>query len=185
MVLEGQVAIVTGGGRGIGKAIASRFAAEGADIGIIDVNAEAARATAEEIRPLGRRAVAAIADVGSVGAVKAAVSEILGELGRLDVLVNNAGVEKRTPFLEITPEDWQRQLDVNLSGTFYCTQAAAREMSKRAYGRIVNVSQFPQNATAAHRTDGFRPKAKARLSSSGRHSPKTKKQTSTRGAAYE
>ena len=140
MVLEGQVAIVTGGGRGIGKAIASRFAAEGADIGIIDVNAEAARVTAEEIRPLGRRAVAAIADVGSVGAVKAAVSEILGELGRLDVLVNNAGVEKRTPFLEITPEDWQRQLDVNLSGTFYCTQAAGREMAKRKYGRIVNIS---------------------------------------------
>jgi len=135
MVLENQVAIVTGGGQGIGKAIAVRCASEGANIAVFDVNAD--------------------------------------EFERLDVLVNNAGIEKRAEFLEITPEDWQRQLDVNLSGTFYCTQAAAREMSKRGYGRIVNVSQFPQNATAAHRTDGFRPKEKARLSSSGRHFPKT------------
>jgi len=140
MVLDGRVAIVTGGGQGIGKAIASRFAGEGADIGIIDVKAETARATAAEIQRLGRRAVAAVADVSSVEAIKAAVSEIVGELGRLDVLVNNAGIEKRAAFLEITPEDWQRQLDVNLSGTFYCTQAAAREMAKRKYGRIINLS---------------------------------------------
>src|SRR5947199_546857 len=140
MVLEGQVAIVTGGGQGIGKAMASRFAGEGADIGIIDVKAETARATAAEIQRLGRRAVAAVADVSSVEAIKAAVSEIVGELGRLDVLVNNAGIEKRAAFLDITPEDWQRQLDVNLSGTFYCTQAAAREMAKRKYGRIINLS---------------------------------------------
>jgi len=140
MVLDGRVAIVTGGGQGIGKAIASRFAGEGADIGIIDVKAETARATAAEIQRLGRRAVAAVADVSSVEAVKAAVSEIVGELERLDVLVNNAGIEKRAAFLDITPEDWQRQLDVNLSGTFYCTQAAAREMAKRKYGRIINLS---------------------------------------------
>ena len=108
MVLDGRVAIVTGGGQGIGKAIASRFAGEGADIGIIDVKAETARATAAEIQRLGRRAVAAVADVSSVEAIKAAVSEIVGELGRLDVLVNNAGIEKRAAFLEITPEDRER-----------------------------------------------------------------------------
>jgi 3-oxoacyl-[acyl-carrier protein] reductase len=68
------------------------------------------------------------------------VEQITAELGRLDVLVNNAGVEKRAAFLEIRQEDWERQLDVNLSGTFYCTQAAAREMAKRRYGRIVNIS---------------------------------------------
>ena len=140
MILEGQVAIVTGSGRGIGKAIALRCAAAGADIGIIDVNGEAADAASREIRGLGRRALATVADVANPNAVGAAVNEIVGKLGRLDVLVNNAGIEKRAAFLEITPEDWQRQLDVNLSGTFYCSQAAAREMAKRKYGRIVNVS---------------------------------------------
>jgi len=140
MVLEGQVAIVTGGGQGIGKAIALRLAAEGADIGIIDVNGKKAEATSKEIRELNRRAVAAAADVANFQAVEAAMNEIVGALGRLDVLVNNAGIEKRSPFLEITPDDWQRQLDVNLSGTFYCSQVAAREMAKRRYGRIVNLS---------------------------------------------
>lgn len=140
MALQGQVAIVTGGGQGIGKAIASRFAREGADVGIIDLKGEKAEATAEEIRRMGRRALVFAADVADVRASAAAISEIIGTLGRLDILINNAGVEKRAPFLEITPEDWRRQLDVNLSGTFYCAQLAAREMAKRAYGRIVNLS---------------------------------------------
>lgn len=140
MVLDGQVAIVTGGGQGIGKAIALRLAAEGADIGIIDVNGTTAEATRGEIQDLNRRAAAVVTDVADIHAVEAAVNEIVGELGRLDILVNNAGIEKRARFLEITPEDWQRQLAVNLSGTFYCSQAAAREMAKRKYGRIVNLS---------------------------------------------
>src|SRR5689334_15745746 len=99
MALQGQVAIVTGAGQGIGKAIASRFADEGADIGIIDVNGEKAKATSAEIRRMGRRALAAVADVANSRAVEAAVSEIVGELGRLDILVNSAGTEKRAPFL--------------------------------------------------------------------------------------
>jgi 3-oxoacyl-[acyl-carrier protein] reductase len=140
MVLEGQVAIVTGSGQGIGKAIALRFAAEGADIGIIDVNSKNAEATVREIRDLKRRAVSTGADVANFDAVEAAMNEIVDALGRVDVLVNNAGIEKRAPFLEITADDWQRQLDVNLSGTFYCSQIAAREMAKRRYGRIVNLS---------------------------------------------
>ncbi|TMK73302.1 MAG: SDR family oxidoreductase [Actinobacteria bacterium] len=140
MVLDGQVALVTGGARGIGKAIALRFAHEGADVGVLDIERETAEETAQEIRELGRRAVVSTTDISNPDAVSAALTQIVGELGRLDILVNNAGIEKRAPFLEITPEDWQRQVDVNLSGTFYCTQAAAREMSKRDYGRIVNVS---------------------------------------------
>src|SRR5205085_5104262 len=83
---------------------------------------------------------AKVADVSDFEAVEAVVTEVVGKLGQLDVLVNNAGIEKRAPFLEITPSDWQRQLDVNLSGTFYCTQAAARAMAERNYGRIVNLS---------------------------------------------
>ena len=140
MDLEGQVAIVTGGGQGIGKAIALRLAAEGADIGIIDINSKNGERTAKHIRDLNRRAISAAADIANFEAVEAAMNEIVGTLGRLDILVNNAGIEKRAAFLEITPDDWQRQLDVNLSGTFYCSQAAAREMAKRRYGRIVNLS---------------------------------------------
>jgi 3-oxoacyl-[acyl-carrier protein] reductase len=140
MGLEGQVAIVTGAGQGIGRAIAGRFAAEGADVGIIDLNSQKAEATSGEIQRMGRRALAVVADVAHFRAVEAAVGEIVGRLGRLDILVNNAGIEKRAPFLDITPDDWQRQLDVNLSGTFFCTQVAAREMAKRTYGRILNIS---------------------------------------------
>jgi 3-oxoacyl-[acyl-carrier protein] reductase len=140
MVLEGQVAIVTGGGQGIGKAIALRFAREGADVAVLDINGEAAETTVREVRELGRRAVMKITDVSDSEAVETAMNEVAEELGGLDVLVNNAGIEKRATFLEITPADWQRQLDVNLSGTFYCAQAAARQMAKRGYGRIVNLS---------------------------------------------
>lgn len=140
MELEGQVAIVTGAGRGIGQAIALRFAREGADIACLDVDQETASRTAEAIRELGRTAVVEVADVSDPERVAEAVAGVVRDLGRLDILVNNAGIEKRAPFLEITPEDWQRQLEVNLSGTFYCTQTAAREMAVRSYGRIVNLS---------------------------------------------
>jgi 3-oxoacyl-[acyl-carrier protein] reductase len=138
--LEGQAAIITGGGRGIGKAIAIRFAQDGADIGLIDTNAAAATAVARQLGGLGRRACVVGADVSDPSAVETAVRDISTALGRIDVLVNNAGIEKRMPFLEITPEDWRRQLDVNLSGTFYCSQAAARRMVERHYGRIVNLA---------------------------------------------
>ncbi len=140
MLLEGQVAMVTGGGRGIGKAIALRFAREGADIAVLDIDPETAEATARAVRDLGRRAVIKVADTSVFETIETTVTEVVGELARVDVLVNNAGIEKRAPFLEITPADWQRQLDVNLSGTFYCTQLVAREMAKRKYGRIVNLS---------------------------------------------
>jgi 3-oxoacyl-[acyl-carrier protein] reductase len=139
-MFEGQVVLVTGGGQGIGQAIALRFAREGADVGLVDVNRGTAEAVGLEIQAMGRRAAVRVADISDHFAIQAAVEQIAAELGRLDVLINNAGIEKRAPFLEIRPEDWQRQLDVNLSGTFYCTQAAAREMAKRRYGRIVNIS---------------------------------------------
>ena len=140
MVLEGQVALVTGGGQGIGRAIARRFAREGADVALIDVNREAAEVTGRGVSEVGRRAMIEVADVSDWAGVEGSVTRIVEELGKLDVLVNNAGIEKRAPFLEITPPDWQRQLDVNLSGTFYCTQSAARQMAQRSYGRVVNVS---------------------------------------------
>ena len=140
MELENQVAIVTGAARGIGEAIALRFAREGADIAVVDIDPRTATATADAVRELGRRAFVRTTDVSDPDDVALAVAEIVGELGKIDVLVNNAGVETRVPFFEITPHDWRRQLDVNLSGTFYCTQAAGREMAARSYGRVVNVS---------------------------------------------
>lgn len=140
MKLKDQVAVVTGGGQGIGKAIALHFARAGASVAIIDVNGETASATVAALRTLGHSAIPKCADVSSFESITAAVDDVVQELGRVDVLVNNAGVEKRAPFLEITPDDWQRQLDVNVSGTFYCTQACAREMAARNYGRVVNIS---------------------------------------------
>jgi len=139
-MFKGQVVMVTGAGQGIGKAIALRFAREGADIAVLDINRKTAEATAREVRDLARRASVKVADISVFKAVETAVHEVVEELERLDVLINNAGIEKRAPFLEITPTDWQRQLDVNLSGTFYCMQAAAREMAKRKYGRIVSLA---------------------------------------------
>ena len=139
-VLADQVAIVTGGGRGIGKAIALRLARDGADVGVMDIDGETAEATAKEIRRMDRRALAAAVDVSDYDSVRHGIAELAAGLGRLDILINNAGVEKRAPFLEIDPADWRRQLDVNLSGTFYCTQLAAREMAKRKYGRVINIS---------------------------------------------
>jgi len=139
-MFHGRVVMVTGAGQGIGKAIALRFAREGADVAILDLNEETATATAQEVRELGRKVSVKPTDISDFGAVGKAVRGVALELGHIDVLVNNAGIEKRAPFLEIEPDDWQRQLAVNLSGTFYCMQAVAREMAKRRYGRIINLS---------------------------------------------
>ena len=140
MLLEGQAAIVTGGGRGIGQAIALRLAGEGADVGVLDVDGDTAAVTAERVGSLGRRGIARRVDVRDHGAVTKSVEELAAEFGRIDVLVNNAGIEARAPFLDITPEEWDRQIAVNLTGTFNCSQAAARKMSNQGYGRIVNIS---------------------------------------------
>jgi NAD(P)-dependent dehydrogenase (short-subunit alcohol dehydrogenase family) len=140
MLLQDQVAIVTGGGRGIGRAIGLRLAEAGANVAIFDIDGSTAAETAEAVCARGRSGFAKTVDVRDHDATAAAVKDLAAELGRIDVLVNNAGVETRSPFLEITPEDWERQLAVNLTGTFNCSQAAGREMARRGYGRIVNIS---------------------------------------------
>jgi 3-oxoacyl-[acyl-carrier protein] reductase len=140
MQFENQVVLVSGAGRGIGKEIALSFAREGADIGFADVNEETAQATANEIKKLGRRVFFSRTDVSDYDQVQQFVAGAVRELGRIDVLINNAGIAKPQPFLEITRENWENHLRIHLFGAFYCSQAAAREMAKRKYGRIVSLA---------------------------------------------
>jgi 3-oxoacyl-[acyl-carrier protein] reductase len=142
MQLQGQVALVTGSGRGIGKAIALRFAREGADIAVLELRAEWANTIAEEIKALGRRVFVKTTDVSDYDQAQSAVREAAAALGRLDICVNNAGIGKAQPFMDITKENWDRHIGIHLNGTFYCAQAAAREMAKRKYGRIINIASI-------------------------------------------
>ncbi len=145
MRLEGKIALVTGGSRGNGRAIALGFAREGADLAINYRSHEAeALSAVEEIRALGGRAIAVQADTSRSGQVRAMVARVVEEFGRIDILVNNAGVLKRTPFLEISEEEWDWILDVNLKGYFLVGQAVAREMVKRGRGVIINISSIGQ-----------------------------------------
>jgi 3-oxoacyl-[acyl-carrier protein] reductase len=142
MQLRGQVALVTGAGRGIGKAIALRFAREGADVAIFDLNSEWAQSTGEEIKALGRRSFVKTVDVSDYEQAQTAVHEAAAALGKLDVLVNNAGIGKAQHFLKITKENWERHINIHLNGSFYCAQAAAQEMTKHNYGRIINIASI-------------------------------------------
>lgn len=142
MQLQGQVALVTGAGRGIGKAIALRFAREGADIAVLELREEWASAVAQEIKALGRKVFVQTTDVSDYDQAQAAVRDAAATLGRLDICVNNAGIGKAQPFMDITKENWERHIGIHLNGTFYCAQAAAREMAKRQYGRIINIASI-------------------------------------------
>ena len=139
--LAGQGALVTGGSRGIGRAIALRLAREGATVAVGYVSQPAAaEETVAAIAAEGGTAVAFQFDVGDPGAVATAVGVVTERLGRLDVLVNNAGISVDGLVLRYKEADWQRVLDVNLTGVFACTKAALRPMVRARYGRIVNVS---------------------------------------------
>jgi NAD(P)-dependent dehydrogenase (short-subunit alcohol dehydrogenase family) len=153
MRLGGQVALVTGGSRGIGRAIALGLAREGADVAVNFVaRADAAERTAEEIRALGRRALAVRADTADRRQVEAMVEEVGARLGPVDVLVNNAGVQRRVPFLDLEEGDWDRMLGVDLKGYFLVGQAVARTMRPRGRGSIVNVSSEAASLPAPRMT---------------------------------
>jgi NAD(P)-dependent dehydrogenase (short-subunit alcohol dehydrogenase family) len=142
MRLEGEVAIVTGAGRGIGGEIARRFAAEGAHVVVADLDVVAAADTAECIIKAGGQATAFRVDIAEPAEVQRLIDETLQRFGRLDILVNNAGIGLNQPFLTTTLEEWELQLKVNLTGTFLCGQAAARAMLNQVGGRIVNVASI-------------------------------------------
>ena len=139
--LEGKKALVTGGSRGIGRAIALELARQGADVAVNYArNAEAATQVVAEIETLGRSAVALPADVGDFDQAAALVKAAIKALGRLDVLVNNAGITRDTLLLRMQEADWDEVLRVNLKGVFNTSKAAVRSMMRQRAGRIINIS---------------------------------------------
>jgi 3-oxoacyl-[acyl-carrier protein] reductase len=140
--LKDKVGIITGAGRGIGKAIALALAREGANIIVNDVDIEVARQVEEEIINLGRRALVVQADISKVDEVNQMVAIGMKEFGRIDILVNNASIIRRGTFEELSEEDWDSAIDINLKGTFNCMKSVVGIMKKQRYGKIVNISSI-------------------------------------------
>jgi len=140
--LEGKVAVVTGAGRGIGKAIALRFAAEGAAVACCSRTEANSAAVAQEISASGGKAAAFAVDVADSAQVTSVCEKILKDFGRADILVNNAGVTKDGLLMRMSDADWDAVLDTNLKGAFLFTKALSRAMMKQRYGRIVNVTSI-------------------------------------------
>jgi glucose 1-dehydrogenase len=154
MKLAGKVALVTGSSQGIGAAIAVRLAQEGADI-VINYHShpEEADAVKAQITALGRRAVAIGADLGAVVQVNKLISDSVAALGKLDLLVNNAGVEKNASFWDVTEHDFDLVLNTNLKGPFFCTQAFVKHLqSRKAGGKIINISSVHEDLPFPHFT---------------------------------
>src|SRR3989442_1205585 len=138
--LANQIAVITGAGRGIGRGLALKFAAEGADIVCVSRTLENAEKAAGEVRDLGRRAWAYAVDVADSASVAAAAEKILAETGRVDILVNNAGVTRDGLLMRMSEGDWDLVLDTNLKGAFLFTKAFTRAFLKQRSGRIINVA---------------------------------------------
>ena len=144
--LQGKTALITGAGKGIGKAIAIALAKEGVQVGLVARTLKDVQDLAEEINAAGgvtvggAKAVAATADVSDINAVNKAVETIRAKLGSIDILINNAGTGTFGKFLELTPEEWENQVKVNLFGVYYTTRAVLPEMIERKTGDIVNIS---------------------------------------------
>jgi 3-oxoacyl-[acyl-carrier protein] reductase len=148
-----KVAVVTGGGRGIGRAIALRLAQEGANIAVLDINEDNARETAEMIRALGRQAVAIATDVSDSEAVQAAIARTIETLGDLHILINNAGITRDMLIIKMKDEDWKKVIDTNLTSAFRCSKAAVKHMIRKRYGRIVNMASVVGLAGQAGQTN--------------------------------
>src|SRR5688572_4132399 len=145
--LPGKAAIVTGAGRGIGKATAELFAAAGAAVAVLDISEEHAQRTAEAIGSTGGAAIALTCDVTDEKAVEAAFAQVADELGAIDILVNNAGMAIRKPAIEVPLADWKKVVDLNLTALFLCSRVAARHMRKARAdappgGAIVNLASI-------------------------------------------
>ncbi len=142
MLLTGKIAVVTGGAQGIGQAIATSLAEEGADVVVVDLNANRCEDTVAHIKKIGRKALAVSVNVGDWDQVKRLVDHVQQEWERIDIFVNNAGITRDGLLLRMKEEDWQSVLQVNLTGTFYCTKAVVPLMSRQRNGRIVNIASI-------------------------------------------
>ncbi len=142
-MLEGKIALVTGAGRGIGRAIALTLAGYGADVAVNYCGSEAkAQETAEEIRALGRRAVIVQADVSVQADCERMFKEVSDQLGVPDILVNNAGITRDNLALRMSEEDFDKVISTNLKGTFFCMKLAGKQMLRKRYGRIISLSSI-------------------------------------------
>jgi 3-oxoacyl-[acyl-carrier protein] reductase len=151
--MKGQTAVITGGGRGIGKAIAETLARRGVNIVVVDVNLDIAKETADYLTTLGVRSIPARADVSNAAEVNAIFQTALKEFEKVEILVNNAGITRDGLLMRMKEEDWDAVLNINLKGTFLCSKEAIRLMSRQRYGRIVNIASvvaFMGNAGQAN-----------------------------------
>jgi NAD(P)-dependent dehydrogenase (short-subunit alcohol dehydrogenase family) len=142
MKLKNKVALITGSGSGIGKAIAIGFANEGADIVLNDVNSDVLLPVANVIKTLGRKCEALAGDVSNNDSVIKMVDAAIKKFGHIDILVNSAGITSRTPAIELTPDIWKKVIDINLTGSFFCALAVGKHMIARRQGNIINISSM-------------------------------------------
>lgn len=143
--LQGKIAIVTGAGQGIGKGVALRLARQGADIVIAEYNPETAETACAEVRALGRQALAYPIDLSKVEEIQPMVAKVVAEFGKIDILVNNAGRVQTKYILDLSPEDWDRVVDTNQRGMFFCLQAVARQMIAQIPEEIRNADRAPHS----------------------------------------
>jgi 2-hydroxycyclohexanecarboxyl-CoA dehydrogenase len=150
MSLKGKTAVVTGGGSGIGRAVAKRLAADEAAIAVWDLNVAAATETVKMILDTGGKAIALHVDAADAAAIKAAADKTRAEFGPITIIVNNAGMTGFVPFMEISLEAWDRMIAVNLKGPFLCTREVLPDMLTAAWGRIINITSSSTQTGATH-----------------------------------
>jgi 3-oxoacyl-[acyl-carrier protein] reductase len=153
--MKGQTAVITGGGRGIGKAIAESFARRGVNIVIVDINPDIAAEASAHIATLGVRSMPVTANVSKPADTAAIFDQAVKEFQKVEILVNNAGITRDGLLMRMSEDDWDSVIDINLKGTFLCSKEAIRVMSKQRYGRIINISSvvgFMGNAGQANYT---------------------------------
>jgi len=142
MRLANKVAIITGSRRGIGFGIAKRFAQEGADVVITDIDLAECRKACKELEKYGKKTLALKADVSKSKDVEKMVKAVIKKFKKIDILVNNAGIFIQKPLIEFSEKEWDKLIDINLKGVFLCTKSVVKEMMKRRYGKIVNIASI-------------------------------------------